>query len=56
MPTILFYAFAPLLVFAGSFMNLSLFSSGAAMILGAEVFRVLVAIYRFILKLVPAAN
>lgn len=55
-PTIIFYAFAPVLVFVGSFLHLTVFAAGVVIILGAEVLRLGVTVWRFVLKIVPAAN
>jgi len=55
-PTIIFYAFAPVLVFVGSFLHLAVFAAGVVVILGAELLRIVVAIWRFVLKMIPAAS
>jgi hypothetical protein len=55
-PTIIFYAFAPVLVFVGSFLHLTAFATGVVLILGAEILRIVAAIWRFILKMIPAAS
>lgn len=52
----LFFAITPILFFVGPFINLQLFASVITTILTLEGVRGIISIYRFILKLVPAAN
>ncbi len=54
--TMLFYAIGPVLVFVGPFINLQLGGSMLVIMIGLEVVRGIVAAYRALLKIIPAAN
>lgn len=55
-PVLAFYALAPVLFFIGPFVNLGLLATILTVMLGLETIRFVVAIYRWVLKLVPALN
>jgi len=54
--TTLYFGMAPILFFIGPFMNLELLALEVSAIIVLESVKVILAVYRWILKLIPAAG
>ncbi len=56
LPTMLYFAIAPLFILVGSFINLQIFMAVAIAVLILEGARAIVGLWRLILRMIPAAG
>jgi hypothetical protein len=53
---IAYYGIAPILFFVGPFISLTTFGTVIGLILASEITRAIIAVWRLILKVIPALN
>jgi hypothetical protein len=53
---VLFFGIAPLLIYVGSFVNLNVLMLCVGTIISMTIAKIIISIWRWILKLIPAAN